>query len=90
MNQANKNEATPLSIACQEGHMDLVMCLVEAGAGLNQAKKHRFTPLYMASHLDVVRCHREAGVDLKASSCSCSCSSHSWLLLTAATAAATA
>jgi ankyrin repeat protein len=52
------NGFSPLLIAAQEGHVDVVRCLVESGAGINQTVHHGVSPLYIATlqgHVDVVR-----------------------------------
>ena len=46
-------------VAAQEGHADIVRCLLGAGAAVNQAMPDGRTPLYFAAwagHVDVVRC----------------------------------
>ena len=40
MNQANNDGATPLHIACQEGHTEIVTKLLAANANVNQANNH--------------------------------------------------
>ena len=58
-NRAGENGSTPLYIACQNGHLDVVrMLLSTEGIDPNRAKKDGRTPLYVAcenGHLDVVR-----------------------------------
>ena len=49
LNQA-MNEATPLFIASQNGHVDVVRYLHEARADLNQAMNGGAIPLYVASY----------------------------------------
>ena len=49
--------ATPLFIAAQNGHLDVVRHLVEVGADKDKARDTGATPLFIAaekSHLDVV------------------------------------
>ena len=49
--------ATPLYVAAQNGHLDIVKALLEAGADRNQAMNSGATPLFIAAekgHLDVV------------------------------------
>ena len=48
MNQADTDGFTPLFIACQEGHLEGVQLLLEAGAAVDQAKGDGTTPLYIA------------------------------------------
>ena len=58
------NGATPLWIAAQEGHLDVVQHLVEVGAHKDQATNYGATPLCIAAqegHLDVVRHLVEVG-----------------------------
>ena len=42
--------ATPLFIACQEGHLECARLLLEAGAAVNQASDDGATPLFVACH----------------------------------------
>ena len=42
--------ATPLYIAAQEGHLEVVRCLVGQGANVDQDNKDGSTPLYIAAH----------------------------------------
>ena len=58
VDQANENGATPLLIASENGHVEVVRVLVEAGASVDQADKDGATPLSRASangHDEVVR-----------------------------------
>ena len=48
MNQANNNGVTPLTIACQEGHTEVVTKLLGARAKVNQADKDGDTALSIA------------------------------------------
>ena len=64
--QANNQGATPLYIAAENGHLDVVRHLVEVGADKDQASNQRATPLFIAAlngHLDVVRHLVEVGAD---------------------------
>ena len=58
VNQAMNDGATPLFIASQEGHSDVVsMLLAKQGVDVNQARDNGCTPLYIASqngHSEVV------------------------------------
>ena len=51
-------------MACQEGHVEVVHALIQAGAALDQAMNDGTTPLFIASgqgHLEVVRVLEVAG-----------------------------
>ena len=64
--QTLNSGATPLYIAAQNGHLDVVRHLVEVGADKDQALNSGATPLYIAAqngHLDVVRHLVEVGAD---------------------------
>ena len=57
--------ATPAFIAAQHGHTDMVRCLAENGAKLDQATNEGATPTYIAAeqgHVDVARLLLERGV----------------------------
>jgi hypothetical protein len=62
------NGTTPLYIAAQNGHSDVVRMLVDTGADVNQAKTDDgSTPLLMAvqeGHVDVVRMLVDAGANV--------------------------
>eukprot|EP00966_Prymnesium_polylepis_P286543 6618997-Prymnesium_polylepis.1 len=56
VNQAKENVATPLLVACQEGHMRLAAILCSKGAAINQARDLGETPLFVAcmnGHMEV-------------------------------------
>ena len=64
--QAQNSGATPLWVAAENGHLDVVRHLVEGGADKDQAKISGATPLHIAAengHLDVVRYLAEVGAD---------------------------
>jgi ankyrin repeat protein len=57
-NSCNKNNATPLFVACHTGNIDAVNTLLLAGSNINHYDIHGFTPLYYAikkSHIDIVK-----------------------------------
>ena len=60
--------STPLFVAAQEGHLEVVLLLVtELGTKVNQTVKDGATPLFAAvqyGHLEVVRAKLGAEVDL--------------------------
>jgi ankyrin repeat protein len=50
--------ATPLFVACENGHVEIVKTLIEAGANLNSPDKDGATPLFVAcknGHAEVVK-----------------------------------
>ncbi|KKT23376.1 MAG: hypothetical protein UW09_C0004G0121 [candidate division TM6 bacterium GW2011_GWF2_43_87] len=49
VNQINNNDDTPLSLAFELGHVDIVRCLVEAGADINQTDKVGWSLLHYAA-----------------------------------------
>src|SRR3989304_7725119 len=49
VNQTNKNGRTPLHIASQEGHVEIVSLLLKNRANVNQADSDGYTPLYISS-----------------------------------------
>ena len=65
--KARDTGATPLFIAADFGHLDVVRHLVEVGADKDQGHENTgATPLYIAAengHLDVVRHLVEVGAD---------------------------
>ena len=56
--------ATPLYVACHNGHLEVARLLLKAGAAKDQAQTQGATPLYVAcqkGHLDIARLLLEAG-----------------------------
>ena len=56
--------ATPVFLAAQTGHLDVVDLLIENGADKDKANNAGWTPVFVASqqgHLDVVRLLIEKG-----------------------------
>ena len=49
VNQADKNGWTPLYVASEKGHTEVIKVLLHAGADVNQARKDGVTPLNVAS-----------------------------------------
>jgi ankyrin repeat protein len=69
-NKADNWGNTPLVLAIQNGHLDIVQALIEAKAGPNKADGWGNTPLTLASrkgHLDIVRTLIEANADVNKS-----------------------
>ncbi|XP_076462850.1 uncharacterized protein LOC143295161 [Babylonia areolata] len=67
VNRANKKSLSPLHLACQGGHLDIVKQLVKRGANVDvktSLNDLSVTPLMFAAgagHLDIVRCLVQAG-----------------------------
>ena len=64
---ALRDGATPLCIACQEGHVDAARLLLDKGAEVDRAKEGGFTPLYIAcenNHVDVARLLLDKGAEV--------------------------
>ena len=64
----NDNGETPLYVASQNGHVEVVRLLIDAGALINQAKNSGATPILAASqdgHVDVVRLLIDGGATVK-------------------------
>ena len=61
VNQANKNGITPLYVACEKGHLDVVQVLLtKKEIQINQATNDGRTPINIASdfgHTEIVRLH---------------------------------
>ena len=59
--------STPLHIAIEEGNLDIVHLLVEAGASMDVPRSDGLAPLHMAAqkgHLEIVRLLVESGADM--------------------------
>ena len=59
INQSGEQHGgTPLLIASQEGHLEVVKLLIESGGSVNEADNRGATPLWIASgagHLEIVK-----------------------------------
>ncbi len=67
LNETDKDSKTPLYIAAQQGHLDVVLALLEKGAEVNQARKGGATPLFIAAQkgrIDVVLALLEKGAEV--------------------------
>ena len=63
VNQAANDGATPLFIASQEGHAEVVsMLLAKQGVDVNQAMNDGCTPLCIASENGQSWCQKEGGI----------------------------
>ncbi len=57
MNKSADDGTTPLFVASQEGHTELVSLLIESGASVNLSRDDNASPLFIAcheGHLDVI------------------------------------
>ncbi len=57
VNKSADDGTTPLFVASQEGHTELVSLLIESGASVNLARDDNASPLFIAcheGHLDVI------------------------------------
>ena len=65
INQSGKQHGgTPLWIASEKGHLEIVRLLIESGGSVNQPHKTGATPLHVASqegHLEIVKLLIESG-----------------------------
>jgi ankyrin repeat protein len=50
LNPRNKDNATPLQIAAENNHFEVVKRLVELGADLNTKRNDGWSPLYTAAY----------------------------------------
>lgn len=67
LSQASPHGYTPLMLAVEKGHQDIVEILLDAGANLKQTDKEGNTPLIFAvkeGHKDMVEILLDAGADL--------------------------
>ena len=66
VNKTKNDGASPLFIASQEGHLEIVKALIAAGADINK-KTYEYSPLYMAAvteSLEIVEALLAAGADV--------------------------
>jgi len=58
INQARKDGSSPLYISCQEGYLEIVNLLFNAGAEIDQTEEAGYTPLFVAcekGHIEIVK-----------------------------------
>ncbi|XP_048249888.1 uncharacterized protein LOC124128376 [Haliotis rufescens] len=70
--RGNDVKHTPLFVACENGHIDIVRLLIEKGADVTAAAKDGCTPLHCAcknGHIDIVRLLIEKGADVSDAAC---------------------
>ena len=72
INMTGDEQSTPLFIACDQGHLDIVRLLLQNKCNIDQAMGNGRTPLFMAcqeGHLDIARvllenkCNIDKGMD---------------------------
>lgn len=71
IDSADERGTTPLFLAAQHGHQNVVALLLEQGAALNQARQDGVTPLFVAareSHRDIVALFLNKGANVNAQS----------------------
>ncbi|MHC5718709.1 MAG: ankyrin repeat domain-containing protein, partial [Nostoc sp.] len=64
--RTNHNNDTPLHLAAEKGHKDIVELLIAKGADVHSRNHERDTPLHLADDLDVVELLIAKGADVNA------------------------
>ncbi|XP_076081216.1 uncharacterized protein LOC143052139 [Mytilus galloprovincialis] len=67
INSVNKQYVTPLFIASQRGHVEIVKLLLQNGADVNKCKKNGASPLFVAcheGHLEIVKLLHKSKADV--------------------------
>jgi ankyrin repeat protein len=67
INLRDEGGQTPLFVASQRGHCDVLKCLLSSGADINLRDEVGRSPLFVASyheHFDVVKCLLSSGADI--------------------------
>ena len=67
MDQTNRNNETPLHIASQNGHLEIVKLLIASGGLVNDANRDGETPLHLATstgNLEVIKVLIASSADL--------------------------